>query len=411
MVLQGANYVLPLITLPYLVRVLGPGKFGLLAFAQAFTQYFVILTDYGFNLTATRQIAIHRDDTKKVSEIFSVVMIIKFALMVVSFLLMAAIVLAVPMFHADWRVYFLTFLMVLGNVLFPVWFFQGMERMKYITVLNISAKFIAVVAIFVFVQKQSDYLIAAGIQSGGFVIAGLLGLFSLRRVAPLRSAFPSWRAIVETLREGWHVFISTGAISLYTSSNTFILGLVTNTVTVGYFSAADKLVRAVQGILTPVSQAIYPHINALARQSREAALTFITKSLKWLGLVSLMGSVLLFIAAEPLVMLVLGSQYAASIALLRWMAFLPFIIAMSNVFGMQTMLTFGMDRLVGRILLLAGLINLTIIVPLVCALGPAGAAISLLIPETFVVVACWYVLEKGHIHLLSARKRPSPTAV
>lgn len=410
-ILQGANYILPLITLPYLVRVLGPERFGLLAFAQAFTQYFVVLTDYGFNFTATRRIAIHRDNRQEVSETFCAVMSIKFGLMVISFLLMAATVFAVPKFHADWPVYFVTFLIVLGNVMFPTWFFQGMETMKYTAALSISARFVTTVAIFIFVRHQSDYLLAAGFQSASMVIGGLLGLLSLRRIAPLRLVLPSRQALATALSEGWHVFVSTAAISLYTSSNAFILGLITNNVTVGYFSAAEKIVRAVQGMFSPVSQAIYPHISSLVVRSREAAVEFIRKSLKWMGLFSFTASALLFILAEPMVVLILGQEYLASVVLVRWMAALPFIIALSNVFGMQTMLTFGMDRLVSRVLLLAGLMNLTIIVPLVCALGPEGAAISLLITETFVVVACWYVLEKGHIHLLSARKRPSPTAV
>lgn len=410
-VLQGANYILPLITLPYLVRVLGPEKFGLIAFAQAFMRYFVVLTDYGFNLSATRQIAIHRDDSGEVSRIFSSVMVIKSGLIVLSFLLMSAIVCAVPRFHADQQLYFICFLTVVGNALFPTWLFQGMEKMRYITALNVGAKSAAVAAIFLFVRRPSDYLVAAGIQSGGFVLAGFLGIICLRSILRARCAVPSWRAVSKAATEGRHVFISTAAISLYTAGNAFVLGLIAGNTAVAYYSAADKLVRAVQGLLTPVSQGIYPHISSLVVRSREAAVEFIRKSLKWMGLFSFTISVLLFILAKPLVAVSLGEGFGASVAILRVMAFLPFIVAMSNVFGMQTMLTFGMDRLVSRVLLLAGLINLTIIVPLVCALGPEGAAISLLITETFVVVACWYVVEKGHIHLLSARKRPSPTAV
>ena len=402
-VLQGANYILPLITLPYLVRVLGPEKFGLIVFAQAFIQYFVVLTDYGFNLSATRQIAICRDNSDEVSRIFSSVMVIKFGLIVLSFLLMSAIVRAVPRFHADRHLYFICFLMVVGNTLFPTWLFQGMEKMKYITILNISAKSAAVVAIFLFVHKPSDYLVAAGIQSGGFVLAGFLGLVFLQNIVRIRYAFPSWSSITMAATEGWHIFVSTAAISLYTNSNAFILGLVTNNVTVGYFCAADKISRAAQSLLSPVHQAIYPHISALSARSREMALGFTRRALGKIALFGLLISIPLFIFARPLVMLAFGSDYAASVTVLRWMAFLPFVTGVTNVFGMQVMLPFGMSRFVSKIAVCGGLADLAYIVPLVNAFHATGAAMSLFITEVLVLLMCVYTMEKQGFRLLGIR--------
>jgi PST family polysaccharide transporter len=403
-VLQGANYVLPLITLPYLVRVLGPEKFGLLAFAQAFIQYPVVVTDYGFNLSATREVSIHRKDAGKVSEIFCSVGLIKIGLMVASFLVMMTIVAAGSRFRAHWPLYSVTFLTVVGNVMFPVWYFQGMETMKYITVMNLISRLIATFCIFALVHRESDYLLAAGIQSGSFVIGGFLALLSVRRVAPIHFKIPPRRALVAALTDGWHVFVSTAAISLYTASNVFVLGLFTNSTVVGRFSAAERVIRAAHGMYTPVARAIYPHINFLVMDSSEKALAFIRRSLRWMAALSFAASALLFVFSGPIVALALGPEYASSANLLRWMSPLPFLIALSNVFGMQTMLTFGMNKLFCTILVLAGLINVALLVPLVYVQGAQGAAMAVVATETFVTITMGFALLRRGFNLIYAKE-------
>jgi len=176
-VLQALNYILPLITLPYLVRILGPEKYGLISFAQAFIGYFVVLTDYGFGLSATREISIHRENKEKVSEIFSSVMIIKFFLGVLSFIILGLVLAFVPKFGNDWLIYIFTFGMVLGNILFPVWFFQGMEKMKWITILNVISRVIFTICIFIFIHNEADYINVALINSLGYLVAGIISLW------------------------------------------------------------------------------------------------------------------------------------------------------------------------------------------------------------------------------------------
>jgi len=402
-ILQGANYILPLITLPYLVRVLGPEKYGLIAFAQAFIQYFNILTDYGFNLSATREVSIHRDNKEKLSEIFSSVMIIKFALLILSFIIMTIIVFSFEKFRKDWLVYYLTFGMVVGQVLFPVWFFQGMERMKYITILNITAKLIFTVSIFVFVHRVSDYIYVPLLNSLGFCIAGILALWIVFKNFNISFKIPGLITINHQLKEGWYIFISTIAISLYTNFNTFILGLFTNNTIVGYYSAAEKIVKAVQGLLSPISQTIYPYISKLVKESKERGLKFIQKVAFLIGGISFLLSLSLFIFADLIVKLLLGNQYTESVIVLKILSFLPFIIALSNIFGIQTMLTFNYKRAFSKILVIASIINILLAFILVPIYQHIGISFAVLISEIFVTVSMFIYLQKKGIKVLEGK--------
>lgn len=315
-ILQGANYILPLITLPYLLRVLGVEYFGLLTFATATVTYFQILTDYGFNLTAAREISINRENKEKVIEIFSSVMTIKVILMFVSFFLLFILVFGFEKFRLDSLVYFLTFGTVIGQVLFPVWFFQGMERMKYITYLNILSKLIFTVAIFIFVQEQRDYYLVPLLTSIGYLVAGIWSLFLIKKEFYISFRFQNSVVIKHYLVDGWHVFVSRFYVSLYTTTNVLLLGLFTNNTTVGYYSIAEKIVVAIGGLFEPANQTIYPY---LARKYKENFTQFV-QLLKKISIIFLSISLSFVIVSQifktEIVYLITGEYNVEVIALL-----------------------------------------------------------------------------------------------
>ncbi|WP_270584488.1 flippase [Bacillus smithii] len=401
--LQGLNYILPLLTIPYLVRVLGPDNYGLVAFAQSFIQFFVILADYGFNLSVTNQIAIYRENKEKIQTIFSTVMTIKLFFLIICFLILCLSVYLFPKFQGHRLVYVITFGTVIGNILFPVWFFQGIEKMKYITVLNVFAKTIFTVGIFMLVKNSDDILIVPLLNSVGTIFIGLISLGIIKKTFSLSYVMPCLSDIKYQLKEGWYVFISTVAISFYTVSNTFILGLFTNNTIVGYYASAEKIINAASGIVSPITQAIYPYISRLMAENRERTLMFIRKVLFIVGGGTLFISLCIFILAENIVDVALGDKYTHSVGILRIIAFLPFLIGLSNTFGIQTMLTLGYKKAFSNILMVASILNVLLAVIFVPMFKHIGTAIAVLTSEFFVTFTMFVYLRLKGIKLLEGK--------
>ncbi len=398
-VLQGLNYIVPLAVLPYLVRVLGMSSYGLIAVAQSFAQYFTVLTDYGFNFSATRSIAQSRNDSESVSRQFCAVFIIKFALMCLGAVVLLLVVHFVTRFHSDSSFFQVAYLAVIGNVLFPVWFYQGIEKMRYISIVSGICKLLTAACLFLFIRHPQDALLALFIQSAGLLVAGIAGLTIAFAHFHLHLLMPSVQDLKSAIIEGWHLFVSTAAISLYTNTNVFLVGLLGGNIEAGYFAAADKLIRAMQGVISPITQAVFPHVSSLANQSKERALAFVKKTLLWMGGITIVPSVMLLALAPWVALICFGKDGVASAPVIRWIALLPFIIAISNVLGIQTMIPFGLDRQFSRILIGAGLVNVAIAVPLIRLFGARGAGAAVLCTETLITLTMFLVLHKQRVYI------------
>jgi polysaccharide transporter, PST family len=399
--LQGLNYAIPVAVLPFLIRRLGIEQYGLLAFAQAFAQYFVVLTDYGFNFSATRAIAQNQNDARANGEVFCAVMFIKTVLCMFGFGILLGFVFFVPTLRHNTNVMLLAYMTVVGSVLFPTWYFQGVQEMRFISLISGFAQLGSALFLFAFIHGPNDTLLALGIQSAGFLAAGLTGLVICLHKYQIVLRWPSMPIVKRNLLSGWHLFISTAAISMYTNTSVVLVALFSGTVQAGYFSAAEKFIRALNGLITPIGQAIFPYVNTIASQSRDAVLRFLSRTLRWTFCLSGTASLILLAAARPIAMLAFGHEGEGSVPILRWIIFIPMLVAVSNILGIQTMLTFGLDKEFSRILLIAGFANIAIGIPLITARGAAGAGMALLFTEIFVTASMLWVLKAKGISILT----------
>lgn len=403
---QIAAYVAPLVTLPWLTRVLGPDGYGQIAFCNAVTSYFVLFADYGFNFSATRAVALHAADRAGRSKVFWNTLVAKSLLAVVGFPCLLLLTFLSQHFAAERSLLMITYLIVVGTVLTPTWYFQGTERQTVLSAITITVRVLSVPAVFVFVRSAQDVHLAALISSALPAIGGVLCMIFLYRDGQLeRFRFDS-RELVRVLRDGWHLFVSTASISLYGATNSVVLGLLAGHAAVGHYSAAEKLVQAAQGLLLPINQSVFPRVSRLFGESRESAFALIRKVLRIQGSVALALSLALLAVAPVLIRLVFGSQYEATIDVLRWLALLPFLVGLSNVLGIHTMIAMGMNKVVSRILVSAGAINLVLLLMLAPRFGAVGAAMSVVVTEFFVTATMATVLQRSNVPIFRV---PAPT--
>lgn len=394
---KGMDYILAFITFPYLVRILQVETYGLIVFSQSIVNYFTLLTDYGFNLSGPKAIAQH-DDKEEYGIVFANIFGAKLFLLLVWTVVFVIMLCGMTFWgKTDFKLYMIVFLSVIGNVFFPVWFFQGIQQMRYITFVNVIARAFSVVGIFLFVNKPEDYLFAAFCQSVTPLVAAICSWYVIFKHYPEVIRKPSMTGIKHELKKAWPIFVSNIAINLYTASNIVFLGLMTNNTVVGYFSGAKKIIDNITQLFSPVSQAIYPYVSKKVTESRESAIVFLKKITRLFGGSTFVLSVFILIFAPLIVRVLLGDGYEDSIVLLRVMAFLPFLIALSNVFGIQTMLTFGLHKEFSRVLISAAVLNTCLVIPFIYFFEGLGVCVSIALTECFVTLTMYYVLRKNEL--------------
>jgi PST family polysaccharide transporter len=369
--LQGFNYILPLITIPYLIRVLGAGYFGLISFANATIAYFLIITDYGFNLTATREIAIHSNNHKKICEIFSAVMIIKTVLMCCCFCILILFVTIVDKFNSHANIYIFTFGSVVGQVFFPIWFFQGMEQMKYITYLNVFARIFFTVAIFIFVKDQADYVLVPVLSSSGFIVSGIISLVIVRKIFHIQIQGQDYQTLIVYLKDAWHIFVIDFMPNLYNNFSTFLLGFMVPLETVGYYALATKIIGIFNNLIYVIRNATYPYLSK--QHAHFSVILQVTLS------AGLFFTIVIVLLSNSMFEMIFGQTIQNSLLYIYILSLSPFLMAISVSFGSNKLLVLKKDREMKHITISFSVFGFCLAILLIPIYGATGAAVTVVL--------------------------------
>ncbi|CAN5899629.1 oligosaccharide flippase family protein [soil metagenome] len=305
---QGLSILFPLITFPYLIRVLGIEGFGIFTLIQTSLMYFDLLVSFGFGLTATQQVSHNTTNVHKIKEIIISVYIIKLLLLLLSVIIFLGCCIFIPYLREHFILVLISPLYLLGNLLFPDWYFQGIQKMRNITFVALVSKLISFLLIILLVKNSGDISYAVLSMSAGNLIAGLIGFFIMVKTIPFKLEIPSRDFIVSMFRESSYVFTSIILAPLYTSLNIFILQLFTNPLMVGYYAIAEKICSAVAMFTNIANRTFYPHLSQLYVSSVAAYKKNVQSVLKLFFAGFLVFSLLQFFAAEQIVHLIAGKK-------------------------------------------------------------------------------------------------------
>jgi PST family polysaccharide transporter len=392
--LQGISYILPLIVIPYLIRVIGMEKFGLIAFAQSFVQYFMILTDYGFSLSATKTISLLGQHRAKNNAVFSSVMTVKLIFAFLSFIILSLVLYFVPRFADDGLIYILSFGTVIGNTLFPVWFFQGKEKMSYIAGVNVISGILYAVSVFIFVKGPQDFLLVPLLNSLLAIISGVLGLYIAFRKFRIQFILQKYITIKQELKTGWDIFISILAVNAYTTTRVFAIGLLTNNVITGYYSIAERIANVIQTFpMDSFTRAVFPRISNVYAKNKQRAVAIMFRIQDGITLGFMVSLPIAYFLAPWIIQITCGLPYKEIVLALRFLLVAVFFVGANN-FKVQFLLVCGKQDLYAKIHVTAALLGVPLIFILIEKFSYLGAAFSTVLTEAAVFIATSLVIDR-----------------
>ncbi|MBJ33758.1 MAG: hypothetical protein CMC89_03415 [Flavobacteriaceae bacterium] len=386
--LQWVNYLIPLFLIPFLVRSLGTELFGLVMFAQSLSTIFIIFSDLGFSITGTRQISTTIGDNKQISDTFWSITAIKTVSLIFMFCVLLILISIVPKISNEPTLFIYSFGVTIGATIFPSWFFQGIQKMKIITVVNATAKLIFAFLVVIYVASPEDYLLVPLFNSSGFIIAGVSGLiYATRQVTFVK---PKLKNIKALLKESAPVLLSSVATTLYTSSNVLILGFLTNNTITGVYASFEKIILAFKGVYGPIYQAMFPWLSVKNNINKR-----IKKMAPYVFIVGFVGSLVLITFSKQILEVVFNDQlivsYNKGFQLISTVMFLAGTNMLYNFLFLSAKKEYVLRM---KILATTSLIGLSLSIFLTSSYGIYGTIIAVILTELILLIWGYFTYKK-----------------
>jgi O-antigen/teichoic acid export membrane protein len=386
MIWQVSTYLVPLVTFPYLTRVVGPSQFGVLGFSSAMALYGTVLVEWGFNLSGPRAVVECRDRPQTLNELIWSTLGAKACMCLFSLGLLFAVYRLDKHVASLGVVVFLSWLSVLGNVITLNWLLQGLERFSLFATASIIGRLVTIPLTFWLVKSAGDVALAAAIQSAGSVLTGVFSFGIAWRLGALKRPKASCREIWQRLRHGADMFVAAASVTLFSATNAIMLASMAGTYQVGVYAAADKIKTAGNMVPAQINTVLYPRIAALFADRRRAAAELTAFGALATILASTAGIAGFYLLAGPITRLVLGEGYQGSVAVLQWLSVATLFGNLAYFLGLQVFVPFGMARKRSHLMLAAGCVNVAVAWVLIPRFGAIGAAAAFLVAEIAIFI-------------------------